>query len=532
MPAKSNAYLVQLRDQIAKTFNLEELKAMAFELNLDWDELHGARKTIRIQDMITQLARNGRLAELIYLLRKKRPRKIWPKAPSPERQKRDIRTAFPNLPVYQKASFWGLTTIIIVLTGIILTAWFGNKISSQNEQLPATLKAANPTATPQPEPTITPSPTPLFEPEEEGETLIVIGTFFQNEGVPDIGAHDEIRRAIDSKIDELQIENVRVEVEKNIRIPSTGLEEEQELAKQLLGEQYNASFIIWGHNSGIRTEVRFINLKDPEFGGAESTISETDRSQLAKPDAYSQFIVEDLPNQLVFLSLYALAQTEFTRSNHDKSLELLEAAIDDIANVSELDASNLDLDAAYFRLGWHYQTTNRSAEAINAYTQAININPEHANALGNRGSAYGAQGNYELALADFNLAISLNPDFDILFHNRAAAYRLSGMYEEAIQDYSQAIVLNSELAAAYLGRGRTYSQLGELHLAINDFSKTITLSPDRADTYYYRGNAYRDLGDYENAIVDYRNVLELSPESSRREDIENTIEELEAELES
>lgn len=90
MAEKQTHYLRQLRDQVAESFDAEELRALVFDLGLDWDELQGARKTTRVQDLIVQLGRSGRLSELVDLVREERPHINWPDVP-PAKQQIQIR---------------------------------------------------------------------------------------------------------------------------------------------------------------------------------------------------------------------------------------------------------------------------------------------------------------------------------------------------------------------------------------------------------------------------------------------------------
>jgi hypothetical protein len=70
----------QFRQQIAKSFNLNELEQLAFGLGVDWDELDGRTKTNKIQALITHCQRRQQLTELIAHLRQERPDVVWPEA--------------------------------------------------------------------------------------------------------------------------------------------------------------------------------------------------------------------------------------------------------------------------------------------------------------------------------------------------------------------------------------------------------------------------------------------------------------------
>lgn len=156
---KEPSIYVQLRDQIADKFNQDELRAIVFDLGLDWDELAGSRKTILIQDLIIQLARNGRLVELVELLKRKRPKCGLARQtiPVPDQQKQDIRTAFPATPLYKQTWVWAIIIVVLAIVGIGLAA-----------MLPQSIASAIPTNTAVPLPTSTPLP---FEPAADDQTL-------------------------------------------------------------------------------------------------------------------------------------------------------------------------------------------------------------------------------------------------------------------------------------------------------------------------------------------------------------------------
>ena len=71
----------------------------------------------------------------------------------------------------------------------------------------------------------------------------------------------------------------------------------------------------------------------------------------------------------------------------------------------------------------------------------------------NRGVSYANKGDYELAIEAFTNAITLNPNLAMAYSNRGGAYRDKGDYDRAIEDCDEAIALNPNLAMAYNNRG-------------------------------------------------------------------------------
>lgn len=89
--------------------------------------------------------------------------------------------------------------------------------------------------------------------------------------------------------------------------------------------------------------------------------------------------------------------------------------------------------------------------AIDAYSKAIELDPNNINAYENRGRAYGKSGNYKQAVADFSRVIDLNPKSAIAYEMRGFTYdRILGYKQKAIQDLKTAASLGSEKAQDYL----------------------------------------------------------------------------------
>jgi len=343
-----------------------------------------------------------------------------------------------------------------------------------------------------------------FPRERRDETLIVIASFYHSEGIPDTEAHHEIRRAVQEAKEELGFSNLRLDVE-----PTRLLADDLDGA-QRLGERYKASMVIWGADTGIRVTVSFLNLKHPDFEAAQVEISETERTQLANPSAYVEFVTRDLPGQLTFLSLFAIGQSYYIEGAYADSLRVIQNAVGSVVPGTEPVEG---LSDAYFRLGWLHQVPiGDDGQAIADYDQAIALDPDFAEAYSNRGSAYADKGDLDHAIADYDQAIALKPDFAKAYYNRGVTYDEKGDLDHAIADYDQAIALKPDYADAYNNRGVDYAAKGDLDHAIADFDQAIALKPDFAMAYNNRGSAYGEKGDLDHAIADCDQAIALTPD--------------------
>jgi tetratricopeptide (TPR) repeat protein len=351
---------------------------------------------------------------------------------------------------------------------------------------------------------------PLFAPAADDETLIVIATFYETAATKTV-PHTKIRRAIEEAAREVGLDTLRVEEE------STMLKADERQQAETLGNLYNASIIIWGEDTGVQVLVNFLNLKQPDFEAAEVKINETERSQLANPDAYAGFILSDLPGQLTFLSFFAVGQSFYQTKNYDQAKEVIEQGIASLPIGTRLNG----LADAYFRLGWLYQDKWDNAHsdqgdlaaAIADYTKAIELIHDPLSwPYNNRGIAFKAQGDLAAAIADYNKAIELDPENTTPYNNRGNAHSAQGDLAAAIADYNKAIELDPENASAYNGRGVTFIESGQYDQAKEDLEKALELIPNDTEILTNLGNLNVATNNLEQALQYYNQALDGNPE--------------------
>lgn len=94
--SQETKYLKDFRSLMVKYFNSDELRHIVFDLGIDWEELEGNVRSIKVQNLILKLARYGRLDELREITIKQRPKIQWPEIPSPEQQTLDELANIPD----------------------------------------------------------------------------------------------------------------------------------------------------------------------------------------------------------------------------------------------------------------------------------------------------------------------------------------------------------------------------------------------------------------------------------------------------
>lgn len=92
---------------------------------------------------------------------------------------------------------------------------------------------------------------------------------------------------------------------------------------------------------------------------------------------------------------------------------------------------------------------NRFEEALQAFDQSIQMNPQSAENWNDKGVVQIAAYNFEDALKCFEVAIALEPSFATAWNNKAQILYALGRYDEAILTCDQAIQLEPMSAEAW-----------------------------------------------------------------------------------
>jgi tetratricopeptide (TPR) repeat protein len=201
------------------------------------------------------------------------------------------------------------------------------------------------------------------------------------------------------------------------------------------------------------------------------------------------------------VSFFRKGKESYDQKDYDQAIDAYTQAIRLNPNYTE----------AYYNRGSAYYYKKDYDRTIGDFTQAIRLNPNLATAYNNRGLAYYNKNDYDRAIGDFTQAIRLNPNYANAYYNRGLAYYNKNDYDRAIGDFTQAIRLNPNVAAAYNNRGLAYNNKNDYDRAIGDYTQAIRLNPNDANAYNNRGLAYYNKNDYDRAIGDYTQAIRLNP---------------------
>lgn len=170
---------------------------------------------------------------------------------------------------------------------------------------------------------------------------------------------------------------------------------------------------------------------------------------------------------------------------------------------------------AWTNLATAYEGEDRGAEAIDAYSRAIGLNPEHAIAYLNRGSSHRKSGNVDVAEADYRQFLRLRPRDFRGPYVLGSLLNEAGRIEEAESWLRQAIRLDERNPLPQRELGRLYLNAGLPAQALAALDRARDLAPRIADAEFYAdlGVAYARLNRFPDAINAFHAALERQPDA-------------------
>lgn len=213
---------------------------------------------------------------------------------------------------------------------------------------------------------------------------------------------------------------------------------------------------------------------------------------------FEKALVNSEDQQLVYrgqgIAYIGLAQ-------YEEAKEALLKAI----SFSKTGPDSVTYDINYY-LATAYYKTGELKKAIQIYNSIIALKPKETDAYYLRGSVELDNGQYDLAVADFDEAIKLaKTDYD-MYIDIYLSFEKNG-YKEAGQKYLKDLLDHNSTSMSNYNKGRISFYLQDYDSARNSLEEARTESSDDADVILMLGKTYEILGDYNYASSVYANYL-------------------------
>ena len=192
--------------------------------------------------------------------------------------------------------------------------------------------------------------------------------------------------------------------------------------------------------------------------------------------------------------------------NHDRD-DLAEPAL---ARAREL---RPDLVLAHFNTGLLRFKQGRMSESIEAYRQALLLDPDHPLEY-NLALALQKSGDADGAAACYRTAIRKSPDNPDAYYNLGLMLAQSGEPAEGVQLFKEASRLRPADPEPVYNIGVALEGQGRLDEALAAYRQARELDPQRADVRQNLGNILLRRRRFAEALAEYDAVLELEPDNA------------------
>ncbi len=225
--------------------------------------------------------------------------------------------------------------------------------------------------------------------------------------------------------------------------------------------------------------------------------------RLAQAETCYQKILTEDPTHADALHLLGLIA--YRRFHYGRALKLITQAIQ----------HNATKPLYWYNQGLVHQACHQLPEAERAYRQALSLQSDYVEALGNLGNVLREQGDLGAARAAYERVLTLNPGQADGYNNVGVVLKELGKTDEAGEAYQRALALNPDHAEAHYNLGMIFWEREHIEEAIKRFQKAIAVKPHYAKAHHSLGLAHLWQRDLDGAFRAFRASANLTHNHGR-----------------
>jgi Tfp pilus assembly protein PilF len=165
---------------------------------------------------------------------------------------------------------------------------------------------------------------------------------------------------------------------------------------------------------------------------------------------------------------------------------------------------NKQMDKArkHYDLGVEYHKQELADQAIAELQQAVEIDPNYAEAHYELGVLYHEKGDHKAAFRELKQAVYINPDYAEAHFLLGTIYQLLRGYGQAIAEFEQVLRINPNFPRVYTAIGNVYYERG-----IRAWGRAIKLDWSYLIADTLKEISYKDKDELKKAIDDYISTI-------------------------
>jgi tetratricopeptide (TPR) repeat protein len=182
---------------------------------------------------------------------------------------------------------------------------------------------------------------------------------------------------------------------------------------------------------------------------------------------------------------------------------------------AERAASPASFDPAFMTLlnrGNELLTQDKLPEAVEAFTEAMKMNPEDEDVHYNLGLAFARLGKFDESIKQYQEALRILPDYVEAHNNLGNVLMRAGRTGEAIPHFEAALKIMPDYASAHNNLGTALQKSGRTQEALVHFQQAVKCSPDYVEAHFNVGTSLLQAGQLKEAQASFETVLRLRPD--------------------
>jgi tetratricopeptide (TPR) repeat protein len=151
--------------------------------------------------------------------------------------------------------------------------------------------------------------------------------------------------------------------------------------------------------------------------------------------------------------------------------------------------------------------------AIENFNESLRIKPDYVTAINNLGMVLRDQGKIDQAIALWEKALEIEPSNPNVNANLGLTFYMQGQYEKAIEYFNRALKNRPDLQHTNYILGFIYHKMGNLQMAEENFIQAIKIWPYDVNAINDLGAVYGEQGWLDEAMQKWKEALKLDPDS-------------------
>jgi tetratricopeptide (TPR) repeat protein len=150
-------------------------------------------------------------------------------------------------------------------------------------------------------------------------------------------------------------------------------------------------------------------------------------------------------------------------------------------------------------------------QAIDIFSDLLELDPRHAIALNNKGTALSKLSRFQEAEKYFRSAIKVRPDFVDAYNNLGMVLRWRGYFVDSESSLRRALKLNPSQMDARINLGITLAMLNRFREATGHLKKVLKVRPRNAEALFGIGQIAGMEGRFDESEKTLKRALEVNP---------------------